>query len=185
MKKTAVVFLVALYAAQILFIAAGIVWLRTNLSWLKIILFALSAVLYVGALVLELRSCIVFILKPGENAVSYQDILCFKIAMFPYFAINFILCVCLVAGFLNPFLIAGLFVLIPVLVGLTYCPMVYFSIVSAVKTLRIISEKKEGNGAILFWQVLEFFFVVDVLAAIVLYIKQEKTRPQSGSERAE
>lgn len=174
--KIAVSFLLFAYAGQLSFASALILMLNDNDSLAGKIILGLAALFILAAFAIGFVFSVLSIVQPGRATLSYKRIMWLKVAMIPFFLINFALCFCLVAGFLNPFLMVGLIVLIPLLVSITYCFILPFSIASAVKTIRLLKEQKAGRGELIVWQILEFFFVIDVIASIVLFARFEKKK---------
>lgn len=176
MMKIAVSFILFAYAGQLSFASALVLMLNDNESLAGKIILGLAALFILAAFAIGFVFSVLSAVQSGKATLSCKGIMWLKVAMIPFFLINFALCFCLVAGFLNPFLMVGLIVLIPLLVGVTYCFILPFSIASTIKTIHLLKEKKARRGELIVWQVFEFFFVIDVVASIVLFARFEKKK---------
>jgi len=95
--------------------------------------------------------------------------LCVKLLLIPFYIINFVICILLVGGFLNPFLMIALPLLIMIEIGITYVLMISTSIQSFTYILKALpSNHKRANPAIITGLIFLFIFSLDVIGIIML-----------------
>lgn len=135
---------------------------------------------YIVSLILILYSFIISIyslitIKKENNKITYKKIMILKLLLIPFFITNFI--ISLIAGLflMLPYtLFIGIFI-IPLMILFTYIIMLPLSIASTSISLRKIKEENNTNiSIILILQILEYFFIIDVISSIFFYIKFEE-----------
>ena len=109
-------------------------------------------------------------------ATRYSMVL--KFVMIPFFIINFLLWAFIFLGTLNPFLIvASPFV---ILIGgfLTYLVVLMTSLPDVIFTLIVLNKSYKGcpRKQFIWGIILSFFFVTDVIGAILLHVVFKKAR---------
>lgn len=104
----------------------------------------------------------------AEQVCPYSLTMAVKLALVPFFIINFVIWALFVIGSLNPFLIWALPVIICVSVFFTYVLMLGTSVHNIAFLLK--KFKDEWNLSCAVYMVLHFIFCLDVLAAVILGI---------------
>lgn len=172
MKIGTGIYIAVLYLAQACIFSSAVLCMKDYSEsiymvflWLSVAFYAFAVFWGIGLSIASLG----LIYKPKR--FTYQTVMIGKLVLIPYFLLNFLCCFLLVAGFLNPFLAWSLIIVIPLLIGMTYIAMLPLSLASAALSIGYVRQKKVESQKIILWQILEFFFVLDVFAAIVLKIK--------------
>ena len=176
MKKLGIVYLVSLYAAQAPFLIASILPFSQKSTITSYNPYFLTGFILEGiSIILGLVYGIVLlanVLTPELRDYRFAMIL--KFALIPYFVINFYLSTLTVGGLLNPWLAWSAFLVVPLLVSLTYAVMLISSISNVVALIRDIIQKKRTFRDSLMILIFHFFFVFDDLGAILLFIQERK-----------
>ncbi len=109
-------------------------------------------------------------------ATGYSMVL--KFVMIPFFIINFLLWAFILLGTLNPFLIVASPFVIVIGGFLTYLVVLMTSLPDVVFTLIVLNKSYKGCSRKQFiWGIiLSFFFVTDVIGAILLHVAFKKAR---------
>ncbi|MGN1103647.1 MAG: hypothetical protein ACI4QI_02105 [Candidatus Coproplasma sp.] len=98
-----------------------------------------------------------------------------KLTLIPWFIINFFVCFLLIAGFLNPFLMLAVPLLICIEVFITYIYMVCSSLQVVAYTIRqLIKKRIRINAAIIVGLIFSFIFVLDIVGSYLLYSQLQK-----------
>lgn len=98
-----------------------------------------------------------------------------KLTLIPWFILNFFVCFLLVAGFLNPFLMLAVPLLICIEVIITYIYMVCSSLQAVSYTIRqLIKKRIHINAAIIVGLIFSFIFVLDIVGSFLLYNELKK-----------
>ena len=107
-----------------------------------------------------------------------------KILMIPFFGINLYLWILLMSGMLNPFLFLGIPAMATIGVILTYVYMLMTSMPDIIyMIIFMIKNRKRPNIFIVLGIIAMFFFVLDVVGAVLLNIGYKKlTLPQTETE---
>ena len=181
MKKIVVFYILSLYLAQILFLLMGAfalygpqgnVPLLFTGGWILFSLLAFTLGIILSAFSLRLIN--------SDKLFDYKGVLIVKLVLIPYFVVNFVICFLLTAGFLNPFLFLGLIVLIPLMIVFTYLALLPATLLSTALSYGYVKRGKAASAAVVPWQILEYFFVLDVISSAVLYVKAKKGRLGTG-----
>lgn len=98
-----------------------------------------------------------------------------KCCLIPWYILNLLVCLLFVAGFLNPWL----FLAVPALMGIeaviTYVFMLSTSLHSVIYTIKSNATRKiKMTSAMIVALVFHFFFVLDVIGAIILSVEMKK-----------
>lgn len=179
MKKLMIAYVSILYVMQIFYMATILmmVWtVRKNPYAINPfiplgigIFFGLIALtIGVGHLILGLRQSY----SPTSNICRFTMLS--KISLIPFFILNFVICFLFVAGAFNPFLIWSLFIIVPIMVFLTYLVLLTTSSYN-IGYLMYKVRKKECTLAFGIWySIFHLIFCIDVFASIVLYYNEKK-----------
>ncbi|MCF0117888.1 MAG: hypothetical protein HUJ61_07590 [Bacilli bacterium] len=107
-------------------------------------------------------------IKPNQESIS-KTTLIVKIVLIPWYIMNFVICFLLVAGFLNPFLMLGLPLLLIILIGGTYINMLSTSIHVVVQTIRrIINKQLPMSTKLIIGIIFNFIFCLDFVGCILI-----------------
>lgn len=94
-----------------------------------------------------------------------------KLALIPWYIMNFIFCFVLVAGFMNPFLMIGIPLLIAVMMSTTYLFMLATGLPDMAYVIhRGWKERVKPNGLTITGLVFLFIFCLDILGGIFLHV---------------
>lgn len=166
--------LIAMYAMQIpLYVIMGLVRLPYSEEVDKVI-----AALLIASLVLALLSfpiCIVnaifsiLSIFKGEESPSKATMIV-KLALIPWYVMNFFFGFLLVGGFMNPWLIVAVPLLVGVLVGFTYVFMLSSGLPDMAYLLyRGWKYKEKPSGLVITGIVFLFFFCLDILGSVFIH----------------
>ncbi len=169
MKKWLIAFMITVYLMQIsLLVGMGIFFALPDAKIYFV--FIAPAVFLCLAFVLGCINIVFGVLqfKSPEPNVT-KTVMLAKLSLIPFFIVNFILCILLIAGLLNPFLFMSIFIVAPLLIAITYG----ITFVTSSYNLGFIVNKfinGESNiTTLVVCGVFHFFFVFDVIGSILLY----------------
>ena len=97
-----------------------------------------------------------------------------KIAMIPFFVINIVLWILLIAGMLNPFLMLGIPLAAVIGVCLTYVYMLMTGLPDIIYCIGFCIKKKRPTGLMVAGVILNFFFILDVIGSIMIHRSLKK-----------
>ncbi|MGN0805802.1 MAG: hypothetical protein ACI4MC_02080, partial [Candidatus Coproplasma sp.] len=98
-----------------------------------------------------------------------------KLVLIPWYALNFLVCFLLVAGFLNPFLMLAIPLLIGIEVSITYLYMLCSSLQIVSYTIRqIITKRIPLTPMLLVGIIFSFIFVLDIVGSYLLHAELKK-----------
>lgn len=98
-----------------------------------------------------------------------------KLVLIPWYALNFLVCFLLVVGFLNPFLMIAIPLLIAIEVSITYIYMLCSSLQAVSYTIRqLIKKRIRVNAAIIVGLIFSFIFVLDIVGSYLLHYELQK-----------
>ncbi|MBO4579355.1 MAG: isoprenylcysteine carboxylmethyltransferase family protein [Clostridiales bacterium] len=109
--------------------------------------------------------------------------LALKLVMIPWYIGNFILWTFLVLGLMNPFTFIGIPFAMAISVGLTYVSMLTMSLPDFIyRVVMLVKKRKRPSTRIVLGLIFSFFFVTDVVAAILFYMEDvsEETGESKG-----
>lgn len=111
----------------------------------------------------------------GESDVS-KTVMKVKLALIPWFILNFAMCVIIIALMLNPFMMIGIPIVIAFLVVGTYFCMITTSLPDVAYYLRNVLIKKAEKLSPLRVAVVVclFFFCLDVIGSVLFYNQNKK-----------
>ena len=117
----------------------------------------------------------------GLGKSPLKTTLLVKVGLIPWYLFNFLFCVTLVGGFLNPFLFVAIPLLICFEVGITYFLMLATGAHAIVYTVKLLArQKRKPTGAVLAALIFQFFFCLDILGAILLYRESKKVESEAN-----
>ena len=148
-------------------------------DWLE----KLSNGLLITALVLMILMipiCIVNVVVSIRSAIKGVDptktTMTVKLCLIPWYALNFFIGYVFVSIFLNPFMMIAIPVIIALLVASTYILMLSTSVGDIAYLVRTIVKKdRDVRPSMIIAGILLFIFCLDVVGAIILYCKSQKT----------
>ena len=112
----------------------------------------------------------------GSNNPSKTTMIV-KLALIPWYIINFMICCFLISGFLNPFLMLAAPIVLCILVGITYLLMVSTSLFDIAYIInKMIRKEIKEKGLIITSLIFLFFFTFDVLGSIILHFKTKQIK---------
>ena len=98
-----------------------------------------------------------------------------KLILIPWYIMNFIICLLLSVGFLNPWLLIAWFFVVFIMICITYIMMLSTSLTAFSYTVRkLVKGEYKKKGLIITGLVFLFFFFLDILGALLLVIKEKK-----------
>lgn len=98
-----------------------------------------------------------------------------KLVLIPWYCLNFLVCFLLVTGFLNPFLMIAIPLLIAIEVSITYIYMLCSSLQVVSYTIRQIMCKRIPLTPMLVVGIIfSFIFVLDVVGSYLLHTELKK-----------
>lgn len=116
---------------------------------------------------------LVSVFKKPENPLKTSMIV--KLALIPWYAINFFFCFCLFAGMLNPFLLLAIPVVMFIASCLTYINMAATSLPSLAYFIsNSVRNKRKPCGWEIASLIFHFVFCMDAIGAIILYVLDKK-----------
>ncbi|MBO4637820.1 MAG: hypothetical protein J5685_11825 [Clostridiales bacterium] len=106
-------------------------------------------------------------LRGGVPCIRFFGII--KLILLPYYIINIFFWLKLIGGFMNPFLMLGIPILIIIGVCATYLYMVLTSLPAVISTAVYMKKQHRKISAIIVLAlVAEFIFVLDTVGAVIL-----------------
>ena len=100
-----------------------------------------------------------------------------KLALVPWYVLNFIISVCLCAGMLNPFLMLAIPIAIVIMVSSTYIYMIATSLPDIAWFIHILAKKKAKPTPLLIVSlVFLFFFCLDIAGGIMFEVATKETK---------
>ncbi len=100
-----------------------------------------------------------------------------KLAAIPWYILNFIFCVFLIAGMLNPFMMIAIPLMILILVSLTYIDLLPVSVNNVAVIISDFRAKTlKPNGFLIVGMVFHFIFCLDVLGSIFTFVNYKKNK---------
>ena len=98
-----------------------------------------------------------------------------KLVLIPWYGLNFLVCILLVAGFLNPWLMLGIPILIAIEVLITYIYMLCSSLQAVSYAIRqIMCKRLPLTPTLIVGIVFSFIFVLDIVGSYLLHIELKK-----------
>lgn len=100
-----------------------------------------------------------------------------KLVLIPWYIMNFLFCILIIAGFLNPWLMLFAPLVAAILIFNTYILMLSTSIFDIVYSIRnTIKNHLEINASLVFTDIFLFCFCLDIVGSIILYIKSKNIK---------
>ena len=121
-----------------------------------------------------------------DNSKTVRNV---KLALIPWYVINFAMCAVMVAIMFNPFLMVGIPVAIAILMGTAYFYMIATSAPNVGYYLRKVFVKKEEKltSRRVFTVICHFIFCLDVLGSVLFHLQNKKAMipPSTGKDSIE
>lgn len=174
MKKALISFIIFLYLTQLSLVLG--LWKAMSDSFLSGVSGKLMALITAtfGVITFALGLVntvlgITHIFVPKEN--DYHIVMVCKLTMIPYFIINLVICCILCAGLLNPFLVAGLVIVIPTCVFVTYITMMAVSSYNIGHMINCIKDKRATLSQLIVHIICHCIFILDVVSSVKLFVE--------------
>ena len=116
-----------------------------------------------------------------NSPAPYQTTAAVKIALIPFYVLNFFIWAILIIGTLNPFFLGLAIVFLIVSFLSTYVFMLATGVHNIAHLLKRAWEEKDVKEVL--WAVAHFIYFADVVAAVLLW-RREKRAASSDNERA-
>ncbi len=118
------------------------------------------------------------------KAIDYTKyVMIYKIAAIPYFIGNFVLSIMLIGGMLNPFMFVAIPIVAFLLMSITYINMLSSTAIDFAYVLSSLKQKTiKTNPLLIIGLVLEFFFCVDFLGSIFIFVNNKKQLSENNEE---
>ena len=127
-------------------------------------------------------SCFHFV---RNNASPLKTAMIVKLCLIPWYIFNFAICAVFVGGFLNPFLMVGIPILIALEVSVTYIFMLSTSVHSITYTVKyLVSHRIKPNAQMIVALVFHFIFGLDIVGAVMLSARKLNS-PAAGEAAAQ
>ena len=164
-----------LYVAMILGFLPGVQEGAVNgLLIATLVLMALMVPVCVINVVVSLKSAL------KEETDPTKPTMTAKLALIPWYVLNFLICLVFVGIFFNPFMMIGIPIVIALTVGVTYALMICTSVGEiAYFVKKILNKDKDVNTWTIVAVVFLFIFCLDVVGAIILYRQSKKLQEQA------
>lgn len=121
----------------------------------------------------------------GETDPS-KTVLKVKLALIPWYVINFVMCVVIVAVLSNPFMMLG----IPAVIGLSLCMTYFFmlgtSLADVANYLRkvYVEKSEKPSKSRIVTVICLFIFCLDIVGGVAFYRQNERAKFASNSDPA-
>ena len=110
-----------------------------------------------------------------EISSPLKTTLVIKLCLIPWYILNCVISLLMVAGFLNPWLFMAVPLLIAFEVVITYVYMISTTIHSVIYTIKYLhTQKIQPSTQIIVALVLHFIFCLDIIGAIMLNAEMKK-----------
>ena len=132
-----------------------------------------------GVLFLVGTPCVVLsitniISKKPKN--PHLIIMVIKLALIPFYIVNFYTWLLIVGGFANPWLMIGIPLVMFLGVSFTYLTLIVTSIYNIAYMLRTHKYKERNLAPLVVHIFLQLFFISDIVSSIILYCKNKSTK---------
>lgn len=171
MKRIAlIIYIIASYVVLIL--GMTLFTKITTQNW-KLLLMIIGAVMFAAWLAVIICTLRSISIPYSNNLEEIKRIRIYKTVMIPWYFINFGFWVFLAGGFLNPFLMMFIPLLIIIGIGLTYASLMTTSLMAVAEVVRLKRAGLISSKYALKLAVFQFIFILDIAGAIMIY-KTEK-----------
>ena len=166
-----------LYVAMILGFLPGVQEGAVNgLLIATLVLMALMVPICVINVVFSLKSALKDEVDPTKATMIS------KLALIPWYVLNFLICLVFVGIFFNPFMMVGIPILIALTVGVTYALMLCTSVGDiAYYVKKILRKDEDVNTRTIVAVVFLFIFCLDIVGAIILYRQSQKSKEEQSA----
>lgn len=107
---------------------------------------------------------------------SYFAIMIAKLALIPFFMMNFVICILVCVAILNPWLFMTSIVLVPLMVGITYGVLLVTSSYNLAHMIYALNKKQATSKELTIHIIFQLIFVLDVVSSIILFVKDRKSK---------
>ena len=112
----------------------------------------------------------------GQYNPSKIVMIC-KLVLIPWYILNFIMCIMLIGGMLNPFMMIAIPIVICIEVIITYVYMISTSLPDIAYFFnRVFRKAISVNGLLIVSIVLLFIFCLDIVGGIMFYLSSAKNQ---------
>ena len=145
-----------------------------------LVLMALMIPICVINIVVSLKSALKEEIDPAKPTMTA------KLALIPWYVLNFFICLVFAGIFFNPFMMIAIPIAIALSVGVTYALMLVTSAGDiAFYVKKILKKDKDVNTWTIVAVVFLFIFCLDVVGAIILYRQSKKISDEEQNIPAE
>ena len=174
-KITLIIQAVGMYVMHIpLYILFVLIFLpiesETVSAWTNYLLIAYLILLAIVAPICLLNAIIsiISIVKGKESPA--RCVMFVKLALIPWYIMNFAMCGILLAGFLNPFLMLAIPIAMAIMIMVTYMFMISTSIPDITDLIRLLIRRKvKISAALVFATIFLFIFTLDIVGGVMYY----------------
>lgn len=177
MKKLLIPFVVFVYLMQAYFLVlCGLSSKFDSFNFNYYLLYIPFFVFGFAALIFGILNCVFGLLQISRPIRGvYKTVMICKLALIPFFIINFIICVLLAVGMLNPFLlILGVVVMLLCLL-VTYGIMLSTSVYNVGYAVYQVRQGEVSFLEVLMPVIFQFIYILDCVGAVMLYIKGKES----------
>lgn len=172
MKKLLIAFSILLYLSAGLFLLTcySLLWENKiiTIALFVVWLLVVSAIFAVG-----IANLVVAALgwrNPKKHC--YKTVMIFKLALIPYYVLNFFIWFLVCGVTANPWLFLSWVIIVPLGVGSTYLTVLCTSAYSLSYTVGRVKNKEIGlTTSLILLLVLSFLFITDVISSIILCVR--------------
>lgn len=142
-----------------------------------LIIFLVLSVLLLPVCALIAIFSIISIFK-GEESPSKVTMIV-KLALIPWYVMNFALCAVLLSGFLNPFLMLAIPLAMAIMSIVTYIYMIATSLPDIAFFInRLIKRKIRISGGIIVSLVFLFIFCLDIVGGVIYHLEMKRIKKE-------
>lgn len=180
MKKSNTILIIQLVCMYLIHLPLYVGMIFVNLPNVENRAIEVLFVIGFAALALMIPVCIVSLVFAclhftRINASPLTTAMIVKLCLIPWYILNFLICGSFVVGFLNPWLIMAIPILIAVEVFTTYIFMLSTGIHSIAYTIKYLAfHKIKPSAQIIIALIFHFIFCLDIVGAIMLNIENKK-----------
>ena len=144
-----------------------------------LIIFLVLSVLLLPVCVLLAVFSIISIFKGEEKESPSKITMIIKLALIPWYILNFVLCAVLLSGFLNPFLMLAIPLAMAIMSVVTYIYMIATSLPDIAYFInRLIKRKIRISGGIIVSIVFLFIFCLDIVGGVIYHLEMKKIKKE-------
>ena len=168
--KVAAIIQLSLMYLSLIFLFAGAFTMIGVLALIGFIMAILSSLF-------ALATCVIsfFSMFKSKTQDYTKFVMMYKLISIPWFIGNFIFCILLIAGMLNPFLLIAIPIVIIVMILSTYICMLSSSMINF--SYLIVSWRNKTikpSGLVAIGVIFGFIFCLDALGAILIFLENKR-----------